>query len=75
MLTGTIDLHHRVEKQLAAFKGTAEAITFSSGYMANMAVVAALLSPLDRVILDALSHRSLVGRLPAGGRHRAAFLP
>ncbi|MGA2181875.1 MAG: aminotransferase class I/II-fold pyridoxal phosphate-dependent enzyme [Bryobacteraceae bacterium] len=60
MLTGTIDLHHLMERELADFKGTAEAITFSSGYLANLAVVAALLSPQDRVILDSLSHRSLV---------------
>src|SRR5208337_1001364 len=36
------------------------AITFSSGYLANLAVLSALLSPTDRVLLDSLSHRSLV---------------
>ncbi|HVT95493.1 MAG TPA: pyridoxal phosphate-dependent aminotransferase family protein [Bryobacteraceae bacterium] len=60
MLTGTVDIHHQMEKELAAFKGTAEAITFSSGYLANLAVVSALLSPQDRVVMDALSHRSLL---------------
>ncbi len=60
MLTGTIDLHHEMERDLAAFKGTAEAITFSSGYLANLAVISALFSAQDRVILDSLSHRSLV---------------
>jgi 8-amino-7-oxononanoate synthase len=60
MLTGTIDLHHEMEQELAAFKGTAAAITFSSGYLANLAVVSALLTAQDRVIMDALSHRSLV---------------
>ncbi len=60
MLTGTIDLHHEMEKDLARFKGTPEAITFTSGYVANLAVVSALLTPQDRVILDSLSHRSLV---------------
>ncbi len=60
MLTGTLDLHHQMERELAEFKGTAEAISFSSGYLANVAVVAGLLTPQDRVILDTLSHRSLV---------------
>jgi 8-amino-7-oxononanoate synthase len=60
MLTGTIDLHHEMERDIAAFKGTAEAITFSSGYLANLAVIASLLTPQDRVVLDSLSHRSLV---------------
>ncbi len=60
MLTGTIDLHHRMEREVAAFKGMPEAITFTSGYLANLAVIASLLTPQDRVILDSLSHRSLV---------------
>ncbi len=60
MLTGTIDLHHKLEKDIAAFKGTAEAVTFTSGYLANLAVLSALLSTEDRVLLDSLSHRSLV---------------
>lgn len=60
MLTGTIDLHHEMERDVATFKGTTDAITFSSGYLANLAVIASLLTPQDRVVLDALSHRSLV---------------
>jgi 8-amino-7-oxononanoate synthase len=60
MLTGTIDIHHEMERAVADFKGTPEAITFSSGYLANLAVIASLLSAQDRVILDSLSHRSLV---------------
>jgi glycine C-acetyltransferase len=60
MLTGTVDLHHEMERQVAKFKGTPRAITFSSGYLANLAVMASLLTPQDRVILDSLSHRSLV---------------
>jgi glycine C-acetyltransferase len=60
MLTGTIDLHHEMEREVAEFKGATHAITFSSGYLANLAVIASLLTPRDRVILDSLSHRSLV---------------
>ena len=60
LLTGTIDLHHQMESDIAAFKGMAAAVTFSSGYMANLAVISSLLTPRDRVILDAFSHRSLV---------------
>jgi glycine C-acetyltransferase len=60
MLTGTVDLHHEMERRVAKFKGTPRAITFSSGYLANLAVMASLLTPQDRVILDSLSHRSLV---------------
>ena len=37
LLTGTTELHRRFEEELAAFKGTEAAITFSSGYAANLA--------------------------------------
>jgi 8-amino-7-oxononanoate synthase len=60
LLTGTLDLHREMERRLAEFKGTEAAITFTSGYAANLAVVSALFGPSDRVIADALSHRSLM---------------
>ena len=60
LLTGTIDLHRRLETEIAAFKGMPQAITFSSGYLANVGVLTALLSPQDRVLMDSLSHRSLL---------------
>ena len=59
LLTGTTDQHQLMEQDLAAFRGTEAAITFSSGYAANLAVIGALFGPADRVIMDALCHRSL----------------
>jgi glycine C-acetyltransferase len=59
LLTGTTDQHLQMERDLAAFRGTEAAITFSSGYAANVAVIGALFGPADRVIMDALCHRSL----------------
>jgi 8-amino-7-oxononanoate synthase len=67
LLTGTIDLHRDMERELAAFKGTEEVISFSSGYLANLAVISALFGPADRVIADALSHRSLVDACKLAG--------
>lgn len=60
LLTGTIDLHQQMEQELAAFRETAQVITYSSGYLANLAVISSLFGPADRVIADALSHRSLM---------------
>ena len=60
LLAGTLDLHREVERALAEYKGTETAITFSSGYAANLAVISALFGPADRVIADVYSHRSLI---------------
>lgn len=59
MLTGTAALHRDLEREIAGFKGAEAALTFGSGYLANLAVVAALVGPRDRVLLDAGAHRSL----------------
>jgi 8-amino-7-oxononanoate synthase len=60
LLTGTTDLHRQFESELATFKSTEAAITFSSGYMANLAIISSLLGPCDRAILDERVHRSVV---------------
>jgi glycine C-acetyltransferase len=70
MLTGTTALHRDLEREIAAFKEVEAALTFGSGYLANLAVVAALFGPRDRVLLDAGAHRSLhdacaLARVPA----------
>jgi len=67
LLTGTLDLHHAVERDLAALKGTEAALVFSSGYMANLGVITSLFGPADRVILDALCHRSLLDACKMAG--------
>lgn len=59
MLTGTTELHVELERRLAEFKGVEAALTFGSGYMANLAAVTALVGPNDQVIMDERSHRSL----------------
>jgi len=73
MLTGTIDLHRHLEAELAAFKGMPQAITFSSGYLANVGVLAALLTPQDRVVMDSLAHRSLLDACRMAGVEVSRF--
>lgn len=59
LLTGTTEEHLMMERDLASFKQTEAAITFSSGYLANVAIISGLFGAADRVIMDALCHRSL----------------
>ena len=49
LVAGHLALHEAVEARLAAFKGTQAAVIFSTGYMANLGVIAALMGPGDAV--------------------------
>lgn len=59
-LSGTLEVHKQLEQKVAAFKQTEDAITFSSGYVANLSVIASLLGPKDTVIGDKYNHASIV---------------
>ncbi len=48
LVTGTTELHHRLEAELASFTGAPQALVFSSGYLANLAVVTALAQVLGQ---------------------------
>jgi 8-amino-7-oxononanoate synthase len=60
LITGHGVEHQRLEEELAAFVGRERALLFSTGYMANLAVVAAFAGRGDLVALDRLSHASLI---------------
>lgn len=59
-IAGTMDLHVRLEERLAAFKGVPAAITFQSGFNANLAVIPALLGKEDVIFSDELNHASII---------------
>jgi 8-amino-7-oxononanoate synthase len=60
LISGSMRIHHDLEEQLAAFKGTERAILFTSGYHANVGTIAALVGAGDAVFSDELNHASLV---------------
>jgi len=60
LITGHGTEHARLEEELAAFTGRERALLFSTGYMANLAVMDALTGRGERVLLDRLSHASLI---------------
>jgi 8-amino-7-oxononanoate synthase len=60
LVTGTTALHVELEQAIARWKGTEDAVAFSSGYLANTGTIAALVGPGDLVVSDALNHASIV---------------
>lgn len=69
LVTGTTELHRRLEAELASFTGAPQALVFSSGYLANLAVVTALAQVLGHgaqggdgvlIVSDAANHASLI---------------
>jgi 8-amino-7-oxononanoate synthase len=60
LLTGHHRLHHELESELADFVGLPAALLFSTGYMASLGVLPALLDRHDEVFEDKLNHASLV---------------
>jgi len=60
LLNGHSAPHHELEEALAAHLGRARALLFSSGYMANLGVVQALVGEGDTVAQDRLDHASLL---------------
>jgi 8-amino-7-oxononanoate synthase len=60
LLTGHHRLHHELETELAAFVGLPAALLFSTGYMASLGVIPALLDRHGEVFEDRLNHASLV---------------
>jgi 8-amino-7-oxononanoate synthase len=60
LLTGHHRLHHDLETELARFVGLPSALLFSTGYMASLGVIPALLDRHGEVFEDRLNHASLV---------------
>ena len=59
-LAGTLKLHTEMEETIADFKGTDDAVTFSSGYVTNLTAIASLVGRHDYVFSDKLNHASIV---------------
>ncbi|MEN3111973.1 8-amino-7-oxononanoate synthase [Uliginosibacterium paludis] len=60
LVSGHTEAHEAMEQQLARFTGMPAAISFSTGYLANIAVMPALLGREDEIFADRLNHASLI---------------
>ena len=71
LVCGHHQQHHLLEQELADFVGRDRALLFSSGYMANIGVMQALLGRHDTVVGDRLNHASLIDAVKiSGANHR-----
>ena len=69
LLTGTSDLHERLEERISRFTKREDACVYSSGYVTNMAIITGLTGPGDLVLMDKLDHASIVdGCLLSGAK-------
>jgi 8-amino-7-oxononanoate synthase len=59
-LNGTIDLHVELERELAEWMGTEDAIVFTTGHQANLGALGTILGPQDTVIADSGDHASIL---------------
>jgi 8-amino-7-oxononanoate synthase len=69
LMSGHKQLHQDLELAIARLKGTEAALVFSSGYLANLGTIAALVGKKDLILSDGLNHSSLKnGALLSGAK-------
>jgi 8-amino-7-oxononanoate synthase len=59
LITGQRELHQQLERAIASLKQTEAALVFSSGYLANLGAIAALVGKRDLILSDQYNHSSL----------------
>lgn len=59
LLSGHRELHRQLEQAIAQLKGTEDAVVFSSGYLANIGTISALVNRRDLILTDEYNHSSL----------------
>ncbi|MCC7140494.1 MAG: aminotransferase class I/II-fold pyridoxal phosphate-dependent enzyme [Candidatus Eisenbacteria bacterium] len=59
-LNGTLDLHEKLERELAEYVGKEAALVFSTGFQTNLGIIATLAGRDDAVILDKLDHACII---------------
>ncbi|WP_292751785.1 8-amino-7-oxononanoate synthase [Methylophaga sp. UBA4204] len=74
LLTGHSRYHHQLEEALAEFTGQQRVLLFSTGYMANMGAITALVGQGDGVFEDRLNHASLLDAGLLSGARFQRFL-
>jgi glycine C-acetyltransferase len=72
-IAGTMDLHLQLEKRMAEFKKVESAITFQSGFVANLGTIQALVNKDDVIFSDELNHASIIDGCRLSGARIVRF--
>jgi 8-amino-7-oxononanoate synthase len=73
LLNGTTPLHLELERELAEFMGTDDAIVFTTGHQANVGCIGTILEPGDTVICDSGDHASILDGCKLSGARLRPF--
>jgi 8-amino-7-oxononanoate synthase len=73
LLNGTTPTHLELERELADWMGTEDAIVFTTGYQSNLGCISAILEPGDTVICDSGDHASILDGCKLSGAHLRPF--
>lgn len=60
LVCGNMDIHEKLERVTAEFKGSEEALVFNTGYMANIGILQAIAGDGDVIFSDELNHASII---------------
>lgn len=67
LLSGDLEIHHKLEEEVANFKDKEAALVFNSGYQANVGIVSALYKKGDCIFSDRLNHASILDGILLSG--------
>src|ERR687896_468254 len=73
LLNGTTPLHVELERELADWMGTEDAIVFTTGYQSNLGCIGTILEPGDTVICDSGDHASILDGCRLSGARLRPF--
>jgi 8-amino-7-oxononanoate synthase len=72
-MNGTTPLHVELERELAEWMGTEDALCFTTGYQVNLGTIGTLLEPRDTVIVDSGDHASILDGCKLSGARLRPF--
>jgi 8-amino-7-oxononanoate synthase len=73
LMSGDLDICHRLEDKTALFKGKGSALVFNTGYQANVGIISALCSRNDCIFSDRLNHASILDGAKLSGAELIRF--